>query len=43
MELPATASETRKALRTLAQQTQQQAAEVPDTNVGNTGTQAEWR
>lgn len=41
MELPATASETRKALRTLAQQTQQQAAEVPDTNVGNNATQME--
>ena len=39
MELPATASETRKALRTLAQQTQQQAAEVPDTNVGNKAAQ----
>ena len=41
MELPATASETRKALRTLAQQTRQQAAEVPDTNVGNNATQME--
>ena len=41
MELPATASETRKALRTLAQQTQQQAAEVPDTNVGNNAAQME--
>lgn len=41
MELPATASETRKALRTLAQQTQQQAAEVPDTNVGNNAARAE--
>lgn len=30
MELPATASETRKALRTLAQQTQQQAAEASE-------------
>lgn len=39
MELPATASETRKALRTLAQQTRQQAAEVPDTNVGNKAAQ----
>lgn len=41
MELPATASETRKALRTLAQQTRQQAAEVPDTNVGNNAARAE--
>lgn len=41
MELPATASETRKALRTLAQQTQQQATEVPDTNVGNNAARAE--
>lgn len=41
MELPDTASETRKALRTLAQQTQQQAAEVPDTNVGNNAARAE--
>ena len=41
MELPATASETRKALRTLAQQTRQQAAEVPDTNVGNKAAQVE--
>ena len=46
MELPATASETRKALRTLAQQqtaeqAMQQAAEVPDTNVGNNATQME--
>ena len=41
MELPATASETRKALRTLAQQTRQQAAEVPDTNVGNNAAQME--
>lgn len=46
MELPATASETRKALRTLAQQQTagqavQQAAEVPDTNVGNNATQME--
>ena len=41
MELPATASETQKALRTLAQQTQQQAAEVPDTNVGNNAARAE--
>lgn len=45
MELPATASETRKALRTLAQQTQQQAvqqaAEVPDINVGNSAAQME--
>ena len=41
MELPATASETWKALRTLAQQTQQQAAEVPDTNVGNNAARAE--
>ena len=46
MELPATASETRKALRTLAQQKTagqavQQAAEVPDTNVGNNATQME--
>ena len=41
MELPATASETRKALRTLAQQTQQQAAEAPDTNVGNNAARAE--
>ena len=39
MELPATASETRKALRTLAQQTRQQAAEAPDTNVGNKAAQ----
>lgn len=39
MELPATASETRKALRTLARQTRQQAAEVPDTNVGNKAAQ----
>ena len=38
MELPATASETRKALRTLAQQTQQQ-AEAPGTNVGNKAAQ----
>lgn len=43
MELPATASETRKALRTLAQQTRQQAAEAPDTNVGNKAAQAESR
>ena len=40
MELPATASETRKALRTLAQQqtaeqAMQQEAEAPGTNVGN--------
>ena len=41
VELPATASETRKALRTLAQQTRQQAAEVPDTNVGNNAARAE--
>lgn len=46
MELPATASETRKALRTLAQQQTagqavQQAAEVPDTNVGNNAARAE--
>lgn len=41
MELPATASETWKALRTLAQQTRQQAAEVPDTNVGNNAARAE--
>ena len=46
MELPATASETRKALRTLAQQQTagqavQQAAEAPDTNVGNNATQME--
>ena len=46
MELPATASETRKALRTLAQQQTagqavQQAAEVPDTNVGNNAAQME--
>lgn len=46
MELPATASETRKVLRTLAQQQTagqavQQAAEVPDTNVGNNATQME--
>lgn len=45
MELPATASETRKALRTLAQQTRQQAvqqaAEVPDINVGNSAAQME--
>lgn len=41
MELPDTASETRKALRTLAQQTRQQAAEVPDTNVGNNAARAE--
>lgn len=46
MELPATASETRKALRTLAQQQTagqavQQAAEVPDTNVGNSAAQME--
>ena len=41
MELPATASETRKALRTLAQQTRQQAAEAPDTNVGNKAAQVE--
>lgn len=41
MELPATASETRKALRTLAQQTRQQAAGVPDTNVGNNAARAE--
>lgn len=41
MELPATASETRKALRTLARQTRQQAAEVPDTNVGNNTARAE--
>lgn len=41
MELPATASETRKALRTLAQQTRQQAAEAPDTNVGNSAAQME--
>mgnify|MGYP004652100701 CR=1 FL=1 len=39
MELPATASETRKALRTLAQQTRQQAAEAPGTNVGNKAAQ----
>ena len=39
MELPATASETRKALRTLAQQTQQQEAEAPGTNVGNKAAQ----
>lgn len=43
MELPATASETWKALRTLAQQTRQQAAEAPDTNVGNKAAQAESR
>ena len=41
MELPATASEIRKALRTLARQTRQQAAEVPDTNVGNNTARAE--
>lgn len=41
MELPATASETRKALRTLARQTRQQAAEVPDTNVRNNAARAE--
>lgn len=41
MELPATASETRKALCTLAQQTRQQAAGVPDTNVGNNAARAE--
>lgn len=41
MELPATAGETREALRTLAQQTRQQAAEVPDTNVGNNAARAE--
>ena len=41
MELPATASETRKALRTLARQTRQQATEVPDTNVGNNAARAE--
>ena len=41
MELPSTASETRKALRTLARQTRQQAAEVPDTNVGNNAARAE--
>lgn len=46
MELPATASETRKALRTLAQQQTagqavQQAAEAPDTNVGNKAARAE--
>lgn len=41
MELPATASEIRKALRTLARQTRQQAAEVPDTNVGNNAARAE--
>lgn len=41
MELPATASETRKALRTLARQTRQQAAEAPDTNVGNSAAQME--
>ena len=41
MELPATASETWKALRTLARQTRQQAAEVPDTNVGNNAARAE--
>lgn len=41
MELPATASETRKALRTLARQTRQQAAEVPDINVGNNAARAE--
>lgn len=41
MERPATASETRKALRTLARQTRQQAAEVPDTNVGNNAARAE--
>lgn len=44
MELPATASETRKARRTLAQQQTagqavQQAAEAPDTNVGNKAAQ----
>lgn len=44
MELPATASETRKALRTLAQQQTagqavQQAAEAPGTNVGNKAAQ----
>lgn len=46
MELPATASETRKARRTLAQQQTagqavQQAAEAPDTNVGNKAARAE--
>ena len=45
MELPATASETRKALRTLAQQqTAAQAvqqADAPGTNVGNNAAQAE--
>mgnify|MGYP002542121309 CR=1 FL=1 len=41
MELPATASETRKALRTLARQTRQQAAEAPDTNVGSNAARAE--
>lgn len=41
MELPATASETRKALSTLARQTRQQAAEAPDTNVGNNAARAE--
>ena len=46
MELPATASETRKALRTLAQQqtaeqAMQQEAEAPGTNVGNNATQME--
>ena len=44
MELPATASETRKALRTLAQQqtaeqAMQQEAEAPGTNVGNKAAQ----
>lgn len=39
MELPATASETRKALRTLARQTRQQEAEAPGTNVGNKAAQ----
>lgn len=46
MELPATASETRKALRTLAQQqaaeqAERQVAEAPDTNVGNSTAQME--
>lgn len=46
MELPATASETRKALRTLAQQqtaeqAMQQEAEAPGTNVGNNAARAE--
>lgn len=46
MELPATASETRKVLRTLAQQqtaeqAMQQEAEAPGTNVGNNATQME--